>query len=338
MSYYIQHKSLPLQGLGDTMTDAQFVAAATSIANTFASHGAWTLDNQQAFAPWAKLAYEQRSGAPGVNWFAQVVNDHWVHDGNFRQNLNSGFLLGINALSNEATIAGDAAKRTVSTSRMAAATKATAPVKTVQLHSGLVPGGTPPSPTLGLQLLTLTPAQMCAGGGGTWDAVNNYCAPGTAAPPVGTECILAGGTYDVGTGQCILGAGQQPAQQQQGWWASLSDGEKYGIIAGAVAGVGVIGAGIYFLTKKPKAKPNPRRGHRVVRRTKLPRKYRFSVEQFVPAWRSTSGKAIWYQVFRKPTAKQAFQEAAYTARAYSTKARVIDRYTGRVVRTCGKAI
>jgi hypothetical protein len=53
---------------------------------------------------------------------------------------------------------------------------------------------------------------------------------------------------------------QQPAKQ--GWWSSLSDGQRYAIIGGAAVGVLAIGTGIVLLARKPKAVANAQQSKR----------------------------------------------------------------------------
>jgi len=123
-------------------------------------------------------------------------------------------------------------------------------------------GGTPTTGVTPVPLLQLPPDVMCNAKGGTWDAATGLCSAGALQPtPEQTKlaCDVSGGFYDPATGQCY--AIEQPPTREQGWWSGLSDGTKYAIIGGAVVGVGAIGAGVYFMTRKPRAKANKHRSY-----------------------------------------------------------------------------
>lgn len=72
MSYRITNT----KGLG-ALSDAEYIAAADYIAGEFAKTGTWTDPVAAQFTSWANVAYDQKNGAPAVEWFEQVVNDRW---------------------------------------------------------------------------------------------------------------------------------------------------------------------------------------------------------------------------------------------------------------------
>ena len=213
MSYNIVSK----QALGVT-TDPKYIAAADSIANEFAKTGNWTDPAVVAsFTAWANVSYDENGGAPGVEWFEQVVDDRWRNGPGCSTSITSSgcsvdsgqeaamraglIVLGDQVTTAKATPAGKT--RTVSMNRILPATRAPAPA------------ATPP--------------------------------PASDAPPA-----------------------PPPPPAPTGWWAGLSDTEKYEYVGIGVLGVAVIGGAAYYLLKKPKvaaaaapvtAKANRRRHH-----------------------------------------------------------------------------
>ena len=132
------------KGLGAVLSDDDFVAAAKSMANTFADTHTWTQANAAAFAAWAKLAYEQKGGQAGVNWFQTVVNDQWVNGGLHSDAYDQAMLTGLAVLGDQATVAGDIAKGHTSVTTARKLTMTRAPAPTTQADT--TPGTPPPSP------------------------------------------------------------------------------------------------------------------------------------------------------------------------------------------------
>jgi len=229
MSYIITNQ----KGLG-ALSDAEYIAAADYIAGEFAKTGTWTDPVAAQFTSWANVAYDQKNGAPAVEWFEQVVNDRWRNGPGCVSQIigcsvdpgqEAAMLAGLIVLGDQVT-AAKATKNVVQ--------KSTLLMKPMSFVKGATTTTPPPA---------APPAPAAP-------------PPDAVAPPVET-----------------------------GWWAGLSDTEKYEYIGIGVVGVAAIGGAAYFLLKKPKtaapavAKANALRYRKL---TKKQRRVASSIRAFQP--------------------------------------------------------